>query len=127
MNLLKVRLHYLSSGACDVAGGAGSVNSLPALGNARLTPSFDASTPRNVTALVGKSAYLSCRVRNLGNRTTIPSPNWTSHRLTNKRDGNMNQRNVLWVLIQSYFTDERFITVIASITYGCKFSVTAVP
>lgn len=30
---------------------------------------FDTSTPRNVTALVGKSAYLSCRVRPNGNRT----------------------------------------------------------
>lgn len=32
-------------------------------------PYFDISVPNNVTALVGKSAYLSCRVRNLGNRT----------------------------------------------------------
>ena len=32
-------------------------------------PFFDASIPRNVTALVGKTAYLTCRVRNLGNRT----------------------------------------------------------
>ena len=32
-------------------------------------PFFDATIPRNVTALVGKTAYLSCRVRNLGNRT----------------------------------------------------------
>ncbi|CAB3255948.1 unnamed protein product [Arctia plantaginis] len=54
---------------CDVAGGAGSVNALPSGAGARLAPSFDAATPRNVTALVGKSAYLSCRVRNLGNRT----------------------------------------------------------
>lgn len=35
----------------------------------RFEPYFDAMTPRNVTALVGKSAYLSCRVRNLGNKT----------------------------------------------------------
>lgn len=35
----------------------------------RFDPYFDALTPRNVTALVGKSAYLSCRVRNLGNKT----------------------------------------------------------
>ncbi|CAK1544342.1 unnamed protein product [Leptosia nina] len=67
--LLLCLAHLSPPGACDVAGGAGSVNSLPAAGNARLAPSFDASTPRNVTALVGKSAYLSCRVRNLGNRT----------------------------------------------------------
>lgn len=32
-------------------------------------PIFDPSTPRNVTALVGKSAYLNCRVRNLANKT----------------------------------------------------------
>lgn len=32
-------------------------------------PYFDISIPNNVTALVGKSAYLSCRVRNLGNKT----------------------------------------------------------
>lgn len=35
----------------------------------RFEPNFDTMTPRNVTALVGKSAYLSCRVRNLGNKT----------------------------------------------------------
>ncbi|KFB47340.1 hypothetical protein ZHAS_00015448 [Anopheles sinensis] len=32
-------------------------------------PYFDDTTPRNVTALVGKSAYLSCRVKNLANKT----------------------------------------------------------
>lgn len=50
-------------------------------------PIFDPSTPKNVTALVGKSAYLNCRVRNLANKTVctwlhdciqrlrIPGPN----------------------------------------------------
>lgn len=32
-------------------------------------PYFDESTPKNVTALAGKSAYLTCRVRNIGNKT----------------------------------------------------------
>lgn len=32
-------------------------------------PYFDESTLKNVTALVGKSAYLNCRVRNIGNKT----------------------------------------------------------
>uniref|UniRef100_A0A182MYB2 HMG box domain-containing protein n=1 Tax=Anopheles dirus TaxID=7168 RepID=A0A182MYB2_9DIPT len=32
-------------------------------------PYFDDTTPTNVTGLVGKSAYLSCRVKNLGNKT----------------------------------------------------------
>lgn len=36
-------------------------------------PYFDQIIPKNVTALVGKSAYLSCRVKNLGNKTvSIP-------------------------------------------------------
>ncbi|KAF7275783.1 hypothetical protein GWI33_011274, partial [Rhynchophorus ferrugineus] len=32
-------------------------------------PYFDKSVSKNVTALVGKTTYLGCRVRNLGNRT----------------------------------------------------------
>lgn len=32
-------------------------------------PYFDKSASKNVTALVGKTAYLNCRVRNLGNRS----------------------------------------------------------
>ncbi|KNC32896.1 hypothetical protein FF38_09216 [Lucilia cuprina] len=41
-----------------------------------IEPYFDPTTPRNVTALMGKSAYLSCRVRNLGNKTV----SWIRHR-----------------------------------------------
>lgn len=32
-------------------------------------PYFDISASRNVTALVGSTAYLNCRVKNLGNKT----------------------------------------------------------
>ncbi|KAI5711370.1 hypothetical protein M8J76_005759 [Diaphorina citri] len=32
-------------------------------------PYFDTTASKNVTALVGKTAYLNCRVRNVGNRT----------------------------------------------------------
>ncbi|KAJ9595595.1 hypothetical protein L9F63_013216, partial [Diploptera punctata] len=32
-------------------------------------PYFETSASKNVTALVGKTAYLNCRVRNLGNKT----------------------------------------------------------
>lgn len=32
-------------------------------------PYFDANIPNNVTAIVGKSAFLRCKVRNLGNKT----------------------------------------------------------
>lgn len=41
----------------------------PALSQLPLEPYFDSVSPRNVTALVGKSAYLTCRVRNLGDKT----------------------------------------------------------
>lgn len=50
---------------------SGTLNPLGASGgsSSRFEPYFDVMTPKNVTALVGKSAYLSCRVRNLGNKT----------------------------------------------------------
>lgn len=32
-------------------------------------PFFDTSVPTNLTGIVGKTAYLNCRVKNLGNRT----------------------------------------------------------
>ncbi|XP_069363721.1 zwei Ig domain protein zig-8-like isoform X5 [Maniola hyperantus] len=85
---------HISPSACDVAGGAGSVNSLPVGSGSRLAPSFDAATPRNVTALVGKSAYLSCRVRNLGNRTV----SWIRHR----------DLHILTVGGYTYTSDQRF-------------------
>lgn len=34
-----------------------------------LTPYFEAGIQSNVTAVVGKSAFLRCKVRNLGNKT----------------------------------------------------------
>ncbi|XP_048489277.1 zwei Ig domain protein zig-8 isoform X2 [Plutella xylostella] len=86
--------HVVPTGYCDVAGGAGSMNALPGGGAGRLSPSFDAATPRNVTALVGKSAYLSCRVRNLGNRTV----SWIRHR----------DLHILTVGGYTYTSDQRF-------------------
>jgi hypothetical protein len=35
----------------------------------RSGPYFDKGASRNVTALLGKTAYLNCRVKNLGNKT----------------------------------------------------------
>lgn len=32
-------------------------------------PYFEVTTTKNITAIAGQSAYLNCRVRNLGNRT----------------------------------------------------------
>lgn len=39
-------------------------------------PYIDESASRNVTSLVGKTAYLNCRVHNLGNKTV----SWIRHR-----------------------------------------------
>ncbi|KAL5290987.1 hypothetical protein ACFFRR_010410 [Megaselia abdita] len=57
-------------------------------------PYFDAATPKNVTALVGKSAYLNCRVRNLGNKTV----SWIRHR----------DVHILTVGSYTYTSDQRF-------------------
>jgi hypothetical protein len=35
----------------------------------RSGPYFDKVASKNVTALLGKTAYLNCRVKNLGNKT----------------------------------------------------------
>lgn len=40
----------------------------------RLEPYFDPNVNQNVTALVGKSAYLNCVVKNLGNKTVECNP-----------------------------------------------------
>lgn len=40
-------------------------------------PFFDTAVPANVTGLVGKTAYLNCRVKNLGNRTVSVTPHLT--------------------------------------------------
>ncbi|KAJ9577833.1 hypothetical protein L9F63_025305, partial [Diploptera punctata] len=45
----------------------GSGNALDAA--ARSGPYFDKVASKNVTALLGKTAYLNCRVKNLGNKT----------------------------------------------------------
>ncbi|XP_058065752.1 protein sidekick-like [Anopheles bellator] len=57
-------------------------------------PSFDDTTPTNVTALVGKSAYLSCRVMNLANKTV----SWIRHR----------DLHILTVGSYTYTSDQRF-------------------
>lgn len=35
----------------------------------KVGPYFDKAASKNVTALLGKTAYLNCRVKNLGNKT----------------------------------------------------------
>ncbi|XP_065165221.1 protein sidekick-like isoform X2 [Atheta coriaria] len=93
----------LVKGGVQSAGGSG-LNVLPESGTLsplgspsahnRFEPQFDTMIPRNVTALVGKSAYLSCRVRNLGNKTV----SWIRHR----------DLHILTVGSYTYTSDQRF-------------------
>uniref|UniRef100_A0A8D9F664 Neuronal growth regulator 1 n=2 Tax=Cacopsylla melanoneura TaxID=428564 RepID=A0A8D9F664_9HEMI len=57
-------------------------------------PYFDTTASKNVTALVGKTAYLNCRVRNVGNRTI----SWVRHR----------DIHLLTVSGYTYTSDQRF-------------------
>lgn len=45
-------------------------------------PYFDVSASKNVTALVGKTAQLNCRVRNLGDRTVSTNSSFQVSRKT---------------------------------------------
>ncbi|XP_075210162.1 zwei Ig domain protein zig-8-like [Lycorma delicatula] len=60
-------------------------------------PSFDTTVPNNLTGLVGKTAYLNCRVKNLGNRTV----SWVRHR----------DIHLLTVGRYTYTSDQRFEAV----------------
>ncbi|XP_046663601.1 zwei Ig domain protein zig-8-like isoform X2 [Homalodisca vitripennis] len=60
-------------------------------------PTFDTSVPGNLTGLVGKTAYLNCRVKNLGNRTV----SWVRHR----------DIHLLTVGRYTYTSDQRFESV----------------
>ncbi|XP_043683268.1 cell adhesion molecule 2-like [Vespula pensylvanica] len=57
-------------------------------------PSFDYSQNTNVTALIGKTAYLICRVRNLGDKTV----SWVRHR----------DIHILTAGTYTYTSDQRF-------------------
>ncbi|XP_014249315.1 zwei Ig domain protein zig-8 [Cimex lectularius] len=57
-------------------------------------PTFDTSVPNNITGLVGKTAYLKCRVKNLGNKTV----SWVRHR----------DIHLLTVGRYTYTSDQRF-------------------
>ncbi|XP_044746549.1 zwei Ig domain protein zig-8-like [Coccinella septempunctata] len=60
-------------------------------------PYFERTVSKNVTALVGKSAYMNCRVRNLGNRTVT----WIRHR----------DLHLLTVGRSTYTSDQRFTSI----------------
>lgn len=60
-------------------------------------PFFEVSATKNITAIAGHSAYLNCRVRNLGNRTV----SWIRHR----------DLHLLTVGKETYTPDQRFQSV----------------
>ncbi|KAK4885558.1 hypothetical protein RN001_001829 [Aquatica leii] len=60
-------------------------------------PFFDKSASKNVTALVDKTSYLNCKVRNLGNRTV----SWIRHR----------DLHLLTVGRMTYTSDQRFTSI----------------
>ncbi|XP_075215164.1 zwei Ig domain protein zig-8-like isoform X1 [Lycorma delicatula] len=84
-------------GSAYVSQGGGNAVETATPSGDRLQPYFDPLTPRNVTALVGKSAYLSCRVRNLGNKTV----SWVRHR----------DIHILTVGGYTYTSDQRFMAL----------------
>uniref|UniRef100_A0A1B6ECR6 Ig-like domain-containing protein n=1 Tax=Clastoptera arizonana TaxID=38151 RepID=A0A1B6ECR6_9HEMI len=86
---------YVNSGVNSLDAGLSSPPPISLL--SRYDPYFDPLTPRNVTALVGKSAYLSCRVRNLGNKTV----SWVRHR----------DIHILTVGGYTYTSDQRFMAL----------------
>ncbi|KAH9369475.1 hypothetical protein HPB48_014345 [Haemaphysalis longicornis] len=54
------------------------------------SPYFDNSTSRNVTTSVGKTAFLPCKVRHLGDRTVV----WLAVQLTLPRPMNVGKRGL---------------------------------
>ncbi|KAK4871938.1 hypothetical protein RN001_016062, partial [Aquatica leii] len=61
------------------------------------SPYMDEDTPTNVSSFIGRSAFLSCRVRNLGNK----SVSWIRHR----------DIHILTVADYTYTSDQRFQTI----------------
>ncbi|XP_053600372.1 uncharacterized protein LOC128669506 isoform X1 [Plodia interpunctella] len=64
----------------------------------RSGPYFDLLASKNVTALLGKTAYLNCRVKNLGNKTLNMQVSWVRHR----------DIHLLTVGRYTYTSDQRF-------------------
>ncbi|KAK0178153.1 hypothetical protein PV328_002130 [Microctonus aethiopoides] len=65
----------------------------------RSGPYFDISASKNVTALLGKTTYLNCRVKNLGNKTQVSlQVSWVRHR----------DIHLLTIGRYTYTSDQRF-------------------
>lgn len=53
----------------EVTPGSGTNQNNIEVEETRTGPYFDKAASKNLTALLGKTAYLNCRVKNLGNKT----------------------------------------------------------
>ncbi|XP_038213633.1 uncharacterized protein LOC119833614 isoform X2 [Zerene cesonia] len=103
---------YVSSAQRELGKGNTSATAPPAADNAirpggslesprptpRTGPYFDLAASKNVTALLGKTAYLNCRVKNLGNKTLNMQVSWVRHR----------DIHLLTVGRYTYTSDQRF-------------------
>ncbi|TMW47394.1 hypothetical protein DOY81_007529 [Sarcophaga bullata] len=65
-------------------------------------PYFDTSATKNVTSLVGRTAHLNCRIKNLGNKTV----SWIRHR----------DLHLLTVGETTYTSDQRFTSIYNKLT-----------
>ncbi|XP_004537255.1 uncharacterized protein LOC101453542 isoform X2 [Ceratitis capitata] len=73
-------------------------NTIELTEDARNGPYFDKAASKNITALLGKTAYLNCRVKNLGNKTMLLQVSWVRHR----------DIHLLTVGRYTYTSDQRF-------------------
>ncbi|XP_061500283.1 nuclear pore complex protein DDB_G0274915 isoform X1 [Anopheles gambiae] len=95
-----------SSGSAATVGASSSSSSRPTnvettaqpTEQSRVGPYFDVAASKNVTALLGKTAYLNCRVKNLGNKTMLLQVSWVRHR----------DIHLLTVGRYTYTSDQRF-------------------
>lgn len=78
--------------------GSSRTSNVDATDATRIGPYFDLSASKNVTALLGKTAYLNCRVKNLGNKTMLLQVSWVRHR----------DIHLLTVGRYTYTSDQRF-------------------
>ncbi|KAH8414557.1 hypothetical protein KR215_008785 [Drosophila sulfurigaster] len=92
-------LHKGNTIASPASGSGINRNSIDLIDDSRNGgPYFDKGASKNVTALLGKTAYLNCRVKNLGNKTMLLQVSWVRHR----------DIHLLTVGRYTYTSDQRF-------------------
>ncbi|KAM8703775.1 hypothetical protein ACLKA7_008412 [Drosophila subpalustris] len=92
-------LHKGNTIASPVSASGINRNSIDLIEDSRNAgPYFDKGASKNVTALLGKTAYLNCRVKNLGNKTMLLQVSWVRHR----------DIHLLTVGRYTYTSDQRF-------------------